>query len=149
MDGCNFYHSRCQQYLDKTLLNGLIAGGIGRKEGRQSSYFSAAHPQKSKAVLCHKCLKPPIVPCVHPEWHTDTTEENPSFNVVRISGVKPGSESVAVTAWLRSMNRRCYGCWIWFLQYVLGNLDDWSRSLIIPFHRLGKRSQRWTDSFIV
>ena len=38
-------------------------------------------------------------------------QENPPFNGVRIRGVNPWSESMAVTAWLRSMNRRCYGCW--------------------------------------
>ena len=31
------------------MLNGLIAGGTGRKEGIQACYFSAAHPQTSKA----------------------------------------------------------------------------------------------------
>ena len=35
------------------------------------------------------------------------------------------------------------------MQNVPGNLNDWSRSLIFPFHRLRKRSQRWRDSFIV
>ena len=39
---------------------------------------------------------------------------------------------MAVTAWLRSMHRRCFGCWIWFSQYAFGNLSDWSRSFDIP-----------------
>ena len=47
------YHSSFQQYVDKLLLNGRIAGGIGRKEGSQACYFSAAHPQQSKAAYRH------------------------------------------------------------------------------------------------
>ena len=55
-------------FHDKILLNGLIAGGTGRKEGRQTCYFSAAHPQKSKAVLDQKNRNPQIVPYVHHMW---------------------------------------------------------------------------------
>ena len=57
--------------FDKIMLSGLIAGGIGRKEGKQTCYFSAAHPQ-NKAVPDQKSWKPQIVPHVHHKWHTDT-----------------------------------------------------------------------------
>ena len=40
-----------QEYLDKIMLTGLIAGGMGTTEGRQACYFKAAHSQQSKAVL--------------------------------------------------------------------------------------------------
>ena len=43
--------SSSQQYLDQILLNDLIAVEVGRKNGRQACYFSAAHPQQSRAVL--------------------------------------------------------------------------------------------------
>ena len=69
------YHSSSQQYLDTFLLRGLIAEGIGRKEGTQAWYFPAAHPQKSKAVLDRKSWKPQIVPHVHHKWHTATIYE--------------------------------------------------------------------------
>ena len=59
------YHSASQsssqQYLDTILLNGLILGGTVRKQCRPACYFSAAHPQKSKAVFDHKSEKPQIV----------------------------------------------------------------------------------------
>ena len=44
-------HSSSQQYLDENQLNGVTAGGIGRKEGRQACCFSGARPQQSKVVL--------------------------------------------------------------------------------------------------
>ena len=53
------YHSRSQQYFDTILLTGLIAVGMGRKEGKHT--FSAPHLQKSKVVLGHKNWKPQIV----------------------------------------------------------------------------------------
>ena len=40
-----------------------------------SRYFSAAHPQKSKAVFDQKCWKPQIVPYVQHKWHADTIRE--------------------------------------------------------------------------
>ena len=48
------YHSSSPQYLDKFLLTGLIAGAMGRKEGRQACYVSAAHPRKSLQHLITK-----------------------------------------------------------------------------------------------
>ena len=57
------------------LLNGMTAGGMGRKEGRQACYFSAAHPEESKAVLNPKSWVPQIVLHVHHKWHTDTIYE--------------------------------------------------------------------------
>ena len=48
------YHSSYQHGLDKMLLNGMTAGGMGWKEGRQACYCSAAHPEESKAMLNHK-----------------------------------------------------------------------------------------------
>ena len=68
------YHSGNKKYLDKILLIGLIAGGIGRKGG-QECYLSAAYPQKSMAVRDHKSWKPQSVPYVHHKWHTDTVYE--------------------------------------------------------------------------
>ena len=65
------YHTKSQQYLDTMLLNGLIAGGIGRKEGRHA-WFSAAHPQESKAAPERKSWEPQLVPYFHHKWHTDT-----------------------------------------------------------------------------
>ena len=62
-------HSSSKQYLNKTLFNGLIAGGRGRNEGRQACYFSAAHTQNSKAVLNPKSWKPQIVRYVHQKRH--------------------------------------------------------------------------------
>ena len=50
--------SSSQQYLDQILLHGLIAGRIGRKEGIQACYFSAALPQESNAVLDQKSWQP-------------------------------------------------------------------------------------------
>ena len=47
-------------------------GGPGRKESIQARYFSAAHPQQSKAVLDQKRWQPQIVPYVHHKWHADT-----------------------------------------------------------------------------
>ena len=38
-------------------------------------YFSASHPQKSKAALDQKSWKPQVVPSVDHKWHTDTTYE--------------------------------------------------------------------------
>ena len=79
---------------------------------------------------------------------------NPSFNLpfnavwirfVRIRGVTSWNESMAGTAWLRSTHRRCFSCWNWFAWYVLGNMDNRSRSLMFQFHRLWKRSQRWAN----
>ena len=64
-----------QKYLDKILLSGLIVGGTGRKEGRQTRYFSAAHPQESKAVPDRQSWQPRLVPHVHHKWHTDTVHE--------------------------------------------------------------------------
>ena len=69
------YHSSSQQYLDKTLLNGLIARGIGRKVSRQACSFSVAHPQQSKAVLDRKSWQPLLVLYVQHKWHTDTGDE--------------------------------------------------------------------------
>ena len=66
------YHSSAQKYLDKLLLNGLIAGGTGRKEGRQACYFSAAHSQIGEAVLGQGGSGPQIVPYMHHKWYTDT-----------------------------------------------------------------------------
>ena len=68
-------HSSSQPYLEKILLHGLLAGGIGSEEGRQACYCSAAHSQQSKAVLDRKSLQPHIVPDVHHKWHTDTVYE--------------------------------------------------------------------------
>ena len=56
-------------------MNGLIAEGIGREEGRRACYFSAAHPQKSKAVPHLKNRQPQLVLSVHQKWHTDTIYE--------------------------------------------------------------------------
>ena len=57
------YHSS-SQHPEKILLNGLIAGGIDRKEGRQD-VTSRPHAQKSKAVLDQKSWQLQIVPYVH------------------------------------------------------------------------------------
>ena len=48
--GCTSETSRSgsQQYLDKTLLHGLIASVTAETESGQSCYFSAAHPQEAK-----------------------------------------------------------------------------------------------------
>ena len=54
------HHSSHQQYVDKIMSNGLISGGLGRKEGRQACHFSAAHPQQSNAVLDQKSWQPQI-----------------------------------------------------------------------------------------
>ena len=53
----------------------LIAGSIGRKEGRQACHFLAAHPQKSKAVPDQKSWKTQTVPYHHHKWDTDTIRE--------------------------------------------------------------------------
>ena len=66
------YHSSSQQYLDKMLLNGLIAGGMGRIDGRQACYFSAALSRESKAVPGQKSCEPLLVPYVDHKWHTHT-----------------------------------------------------------------------------
>ena len=42
------------EYVEKIMLNGLGAGGTGRKESRQPCYFSAAHPREHQAVLNQK-----------------------------------------------------------------------------------------------
>ena len=67
------YHSCSHQYLDKILLNGLNAGGTGRKQGRPGCCVSAAHPQESKTD--QKSWEPLRVLDVHQKWHTDTTRE--------------------------------------------------------------------------
>ena len=38
-------------HLGQILLNDMFASGIGKKEVRQTCYFSVAYPQKSKTVL--------------------------------------------------------------------------------------------------
>ena len=75
--GCTnvIYHPSCQQYIDKIVFIGLIAGGTGRKEGGQACYFSAAHPQQYKAVPDQKSWDSQLVPCVHHKWLTDTVYE--------------------------------------------------------------------------
>ena len=72
MDACVVYHSFSQQYLAKTTLNGLIAGGTGRKEGRQACCFPAAHPQESKGAPDRRSWEPQFVPYEHHKWHTNT-----------------------------------------------------------------------------
>ena len=57
--------SSSQQYFAKVLLSGLIAGGTNRKEGRQSCYFSTAHPQQNKAVPDQKSWRPHLTLHVH------------------------------------------------------------------------------------
>ena len=74
MDECNSPF-KLPQHLDTILLNGLIARGIGRKEGRRAWYFSATHPQQSKAVLDQKSWQPQIVPDVNHMWHTEAVHE--------------------------------------------------------------------------
>ena len=66
-------------------LNGLIAGATVRKEGRQARYFSAAHPQESKAVPDRKIWEPQLVPYVHHKWHTDTSYESDSVKAHSMS----------------------------------------------------------------
>ena len=61
--------------LDNFLLFGLIAGGMGRKEGRQARYVSAAHPQQCKAVHDRKSWQPHRVRHVHHKCRTDTLYE--------------------------------------------------------------------------
>ena len=70
------YHSSSQQYLDKMMLNEMIAGRTSKKEGREACLFSAAHPQQSKAVPDRKSCQPRIVPSVHHKWHTETVCED-------------------------------------------------------------------------
>ena len=55
------------QYFDRIMLNSLIAGGTGSKEGRQACYVSAAHPQESTAVPDRKSW---LRQSVHHKWHT-------------------------------------------------------------------------------
>ena len=63
------WHARSQQYLEKILWNGLIAGRIGRREGRKAVIFSAAHPKNIKAVPDQQCLQPQIVAYRHSFWN--------------------------------------------------------------------------------
>ena len=69
------YHSSSQQYLAQILLTDLIVRGMNRKAGRQACYFSAAHPQQSRAVPSQRSWKPQIVLHVQHKWHTDTFYE--------------------------------------------------------------------------
>ena len=66
------YHSSSQQHLDKNMLQGLIAGGTGRREGRQECYFSAAHSQESEAIPDRSSWHTQLVPYVHNKRPTDT-----------------------------------------------------------------------------
>ena len=52
------YNLSSQQFFDQIMLNCLIAGGTGSKEGRQACYVSAAHPQESTAVPDRKSWLP-------------------------------------------------------------------------------------------
>ena len=75
MNECNlsFKFSTVPRHKDNEWS--LIVGGTGRKEGRQACYFSAAHPQDSKVLLCRKCWQSQLVPYVHRKWHADTIYE--------------------------------------------------------------------------
>ena len=81
------YHSSSLQYLDTNMLNALTAGGRGRKEGRQASYFSAAHLQESKAVPDRKSWQPLIIPYVHHKWHIDAIFETDLVNAQSMSKI--------------------------------------------------------------
>ena len=59
------YDSSSQQYLEQILLNGLIAAGIGRKEGRQAF---TSQPRILRFAFEH-------VLYVHHMWHADTIHE--------------------------------------------------------------------------
>ena len=62
-------------YQSSSRQHGLIAGGIGRIDGRQACYLSDAHPQQSNEVFDQKNWKPQIVPNDHHKWQSDTTYE--------------------------------------------------------------------------
>ena len=90
-----------QQFFDKLLLNGLTAAGTGRKEGRQACYFSAAHLQKSKAVLEQKSWQPQVVPCVHHKWHTAII-----FEIDLVKSTRDGSKMLSSIQSCCCSNRR-------------------------------------------
>ena len=89
-------HSSSPQYLDKFLFNGLIEGGIDRKESTQACHFSAEHPHQSKAVLDLESLQPQLVPYVHRMWHTDMACESYQVKAQRICLKIPPIRSVVL-----------------------------------------------------
>ena len=53
-DDCNLSFKFPAEYLYQILLNGLIAGGLDKKEGRQACYFSARTFSKARQYLIRK-----------------------------------------------------------------------------------------------
>ena len=51
-------------------------------------------------------------------------------------------ESMAGTAWLRSMHRRRFSCWIWHTQYVLGKPERLEQIVDVPVPQIEERDRR-------